>query len=121
MVDGSKLVKRIQEMRDEGYLSDAILREAVKQLKTSDDRYNFVGATWTSHLTDTSNTSNFGNALPIVSNFTDVRGLTGAVIGGMAVLYGTRATAAIGAASSYSTSIVTFTDDGFSSQWLPLA
>jgi L-methionine (R)-S-oxide reductase len=44
MVDGSKLVKRIQEMRDEGYLSDAILREAVKQIKSSDDRYNFVGA-----------------------------------------------------------------------------
>lgn len=44
MVDGSKLVKRIQEMRDEGYLSDAILREAVKQIKASDDRYNFVGA-----------------------------------------------------------------------------
>jgi L-methionine (R)-S-oxide reductase len=44
MVDGSKLVKRIQEMRDEGYLSDAILREAIKQIKASDDRYNFVGA-----------------------------------------------------------------------------
>ncbi len=43
MVDSGKLVKRIQEMRDEGYLSDAILRETVKQIKTSDDRYNFVG------------------------------------------------------------------------------
>jgi GAF domain-containing protein len=43
MVDGGKLVKRIQEMRDEGYLSDAILREAVKQIKASEDRYNFVG------------------------------------------------------------------------------
>ena len=43
MVDGGKLVKRIQEMRDEGYLSDAILREAVKQIKSSEDRYNFVG------------------------------------------------------------------------------
>jgi L-methionine (R)-S-oxide reductase len=42
-VDGGKLVKRIQEMRDEGYLSDAILREMVKQIKTADDRYNFVG------------------------------------------------------------------------------
>jgi GAF domain-containing protein len=42
-VDSGKLVKRIQEMRDEGYLSDAILREMVKQIKTSDDRYNFVG------------------------------------------------------------------------------
>ncbi len=42
-VDATKLVKRVQEMRDEGYLSDAILREMVKQLKSSDDRYNFVG------------------------------------------------------------------------------
>lgn len=42
-VDGGKLVKRVQEMRDEGYLSDAILREMVKQIKSSDDRYNFVG------------------------------------------------------------------------------
>jgi L-methionine (R)-S-oxide reductase len=44
MFDGGKMVKRIQEMRDEGYLSDAILRETVKQVKASDDRYNFVGA-----------------------------------------------------------------------------
>jgi len=44
MVDGGKMVKRIQEMRDEGYLSDAILREMIKQIKASDDRYNFVGA-----------------------------------------------------------------------------
>ena len=43
MFDGSKMVKRIQEMRDEGYLSDAILRESVKTIKSSDDRYNFVG------------------------------------------------------------------------------
>ena len=43
MVDSGKMVKRIQEMRDEGYLSDAILREMVKQIKFSDDRYNFVG------------------------------------------------------------------------------
>jgi GAF domain-containing protein len=43
MVDAGKLIKRIQEMRDEGYLSDAILRESVKQLKTGDVDYNFVG------------------------------------------------------------------------------
>lgn len=43
MVDAGKLIKRIQEMRDEGYLSDAILRESVKQLKTADVDYNFVG------------------------------------------------------------------------------
>ena len=43
MVDAAKMVKRIQEMRDEGYLSDAILREMVKQLKATDMDYNFVG------------------------------------------------------------------------------
>jgi GAF domain-containing protein len=43
MMDAGKLIKRIQEMRDEGYLSDAILRESVKQLKTADVDYNFVG------------------------------------------------------------------------------
>jgi putative methionine-R-sulfoxide reductase with GAF domain len=43
MVDAGKLIRRIQEMRDEGYLSDAILRESVKQLKAGDVDYNFVG------------------------------------------------------------------------------
>jgi L-methionine (R)-S-oxide reductase len=43
MVDAGKLIKRIQEMRDDGYLSDAILRESVKQLKAGDVDYNFVG------------------------------------------------------------------------------
>jgi L-methionine (R)-S-oxide reductase len=43
MVDAGKLIKRIQEMRDEGYLSDAILRESVKQIKAGDVDYNFVG------------------------------------------------------------------------------
>jgi L-methionine (R)-S-oxide reductase len=43
MIDAGKLVKRVQEMRDEGYLSDAILRETVKQIKASDMEYNFVG------------------------------------------------------------------------------
>jgi GAF domain-containing protein len=43
MVDAGKMVKKIQEMRDEGYLSDAILRESVKQIKASDADYNFVG------------------------------------------------------------------------------
>jgi L-methionine (R)-S-oxide reductase len=43
MIDAGKLVKRVQEMRDEGYLSDAILRETVKQIKASDMDYNFVG------------------------------------------------------------------------------
>jgi L-methionine (R)-S-oxide reductase len=43
MLEAGKLVKRIQEMRDEGYLSDAILRESVKQIKVSDTRYHWVG------------------------------------------------------------------------------
>jgi len=43
MVDAGQLIKRIQEMRDEGYLSDAILRETVKKLKAADSDYNFVG------------------------------------------------------------------------------
>jgi len=43
MVDAGQMVKKIQEMRDGGYLSDAILRETVKQIKASDSSYNFVG------------------------------------------------------------------------------
>jgi L-methionine (R)-S-oxide reductase len=43
MIDTGRAIKRIQEMRDEGYLSDAILREMVKQLKATDTDYNFVG------------------------------------------------------------------------------
>src|SRR5688572_126369 len=43
MIDGGKIARRIQEMRTEGYLADAMLREAVKLLKASEHRYNFVG------------------------------------------------------------------------------
>ena len=43
MVDAGQMVKKIQEMRAGGYLSDAILRETVKQIKASDSSYNFVG------------------------------------------------------------------------------
>lgn len=43
MVDAARMIKRVQEMRDEGYLSDAILRETVKQIKMTDVDYNFVG------------------------------------------------------------------------------
>ena len=43
MIDGAQIVRRIQEMRTEGYLADAMLREAVKLIKASDSRYNFVG------------------------------------------------------------------------------
>lgn len=43
MVDADKVVKRIQEMRDDGYLSDAILRETVKQIRSGDTKNNWVG------------------------------------------------------------------------------
>jgi L-methionine (R)-S-oxide reductase len=43
MIDTPKAIRKIQEMRDDGYLSDAILREMVKQLKATDSDYNFVG------------------------------------------------------------------------------
>lgn len=43
MIDGAQIVRRIQEMKTEGYMSDAMLREAVKHIKASDPRYNFVG------------------------------------------------------------------------------
>lgn len=43
MLDVGKIVKKIQEMRDDGYLSDAILREVVKQIKASETDYHFVG------------------------------------------------------------------------------
>lgn len=43
MIDGQKTVQHLKEMRASGYQSDAIMREAVKQLKAQDARYNFVG------------------------------------------------------------------------------
>jgi L-methionine (R)-S-oxide reductase len=43
MIDGAMIVHRIQEMRSQGYMSDALLREAVKHIKAGDARYNFVG------------------------------------------------------------------------------
>jgi L-methionine (R)-S-oxide reductase len=42
-MEAGSMIKRIQEMRDEGYLSDAILRETVKKLKATDVDFNFVG------------------------------------------------------------------------------
>lgn len=43
MIDAPGTLKRLQEMRAGGYMSDAMMREAVKQLKAANDRYNFVG------------------------------------------------------------------------------
>ncbi len=43
MIDTTELVKELQEMRDEGYLSDALLRYAVRHIKDLDDRFDWVG------------------------------------------------------------------------------
>ena len=44
MIDTTQLVTELQEMRDEGYLSDALLRYAVRNVKELDDRFDWVGA-----------------------------------------------------------------------------
>ena len=43
MLEAGKLVKDLQMMRDEGHLSDALLRYAVRTISTSDDRFNWTG------------------------------------------------------------------------------
>jgi len=43
MVEAGKLIRDLQEMRDDGHLSDALLRYAVRSIAKADDRYNWVG------------------------------------------------------------------------------
>lgn len=43
MFDSTQLIKDLQEMRDHGHLSDALLRHAVKEVAASDDRFDWVG------------------------------------------------------------------------------
>ena len=43
MVDAGVVVRDLQEMRDEGHLSDALLRKAVRTIATADERYDWVG------------------------------------------------------------------------------
>ncbi|GMR13588.1 MAG: GAF domain-containing protein [Gemmatimonadota bacterium] len=43
MFEASEVVKEIQDLRDEGHLSDALLRSAVKTISSSDDRFDWVG------------------------------------------------------------------------------
>jgi L-methionine (R)-S-oxide reductase len=43
MLDAGVVVRDLQDMRDEGHLSDALLRKAVRTIKTADDRYDWVG------------------------------------------------------------------------------
>lgn len=43
MLDATEFVKDLQLMRDQGHLSDALMREAVKKLAASDSRFDWVG------------------------------------------------------------------------------
>lgn len=43
MLEARELIKDLQEMRDGGHLSDALLRRAVKDIAGSDDRFAWVG------------------------------------------------------------------------------
>ncbi len=43
MVDARAVIEELQEMREEGHLSDALLRYAVKTLHGANDRYDWVG------------------------------------------------------------------------------
>ncbi len=44
MFNASEVVRDIQEMRDQGFLSDALLRLAIRSIASSDDRFDWVGA-----------------------------------------------------------------------------
>jgi putative methionine-R-sulfoxide reductase with GAF domain len=44
MFDTTELVKEIQEMREDGFLSDALVRFAARTLKEGDERFDWVGA-----------------------------------------------------------------------------
>lgn len=43
MINATDVVKELQEMRDGGFLSDALLRHAVKKIASADPRFDWVG------------------------------------------------------------------------------
>ena len=43
MLETNTLLGELQTLRDDGFLSDALLRHAVKGIGSSDDRFNWVG------------------------------------------------------------------------------
>ena len=51
MLDATTTLKDLQTMREEGYLSDPILRKAVREISEADDRFDWVGV----YLLDTEN------------------------------------------------------------------
>ncbi len=42
-LEPNDVLKELQELRDNGFLSDALLRRAVKDVAASDDRFDWVG------------------------------------------------------------------------------
>ena len=44
MLNPTDVIKELQDMRDDGFLSDALLRTAVRSISGSDDRFHWVGA-----------------------------------------------------------------------------
>ena len=43
MLEPNAVLKELQDLRDNGFLSDALLRRAVKDVAASDDRFDWVG------------------------------------------------------------------------------
>ena len=43
MFDAKELVKELQAMRDDGHLSDALLRRAVRRIASSDKKFSWTG------------------------------------------------------------------------------
>ena len=43
MLEPTEVLKELQELRDNGFLSDALLRRAVKEIAAADDRFDWVG------------------------------------------------------------------------------
>ncbi|RMH19879.1 MAG: GAF domain-containing protein [Gemmatimonadetes bacterium] len=43
MFEASEVIREIQELREEGFLSDALLRRAVRRIHAADDRFDWVG------------------------------------------------------------------------------
>jgi len=44
MLNAKELLAELQEMRDGGFLSDALIRRAVRGIGSADERYDWVGA-----------------------------------------------------------------------------
>lgn len=43
MLDANELIRDLQQMRDEGHLSDALMRQAVRRIAKADPRFDWVG------------------------------------------------------------------------------